>query len=83
MVGGVMTELQSRRALIQGIQNEDAYQVLKAFIPKSELSDISTKLRSLTHGRANFTSSFARYEAVPMHVQKELVQQTTTTAQAV
>ena len=72
MVGNVMTELQSRRAIIQGISNEDAYQMLKVMIPKAELSDFSTKLRSLTQGRGNFTSKFSSYEVVPQHIQKEL-----------
>jgi len=72
MVGGVMTELQSRRAMIQGINNEDHYQILKAMIPKAELSDFSTRLRSITQGRGNFTSKFAKYESVPTHIQKEL-----------
>lgn len=71
-VGNVMTELQSRRALIQGISNEEAYQMLKVIIPRAELSDFSTKLRSLTQGRGNFTSRFYSYEAVPQHIQKEL-----------
>lgn len=72
MVGNVMTELQTRRALIQGINNEETYQLLKVLIPRAELSDFSTKLRSLTQGRGNFTSRFASYEAVPQHIQKEL-----------
>lgn len=72
MVGNVMTELQTRRAMIQGITNEDSYQLLKVLIPKAELSDFSTKLRSLTQGRGNFTSKFHSYEVVPQHVQKEL-----------
>lgn len=73
MVGNVMTELQSRRALIQGINNEDNYQILKAMIPKAELDDFSSKLRSITQGRGNFTSTFAKYEPVPKHIQKELI----------
>ena len=73
MVGNVMTELQTRRAMIQGINSEDQYQILKAMIPKAEMSDFSTKLRSVTQGRANFTSTFSKYDAVPTHVQKELV----------
>ena len=72
MVGNVMTDLQSRRAIIQGITSEDRYQLLKALVPKSGLTDFSTQLRSLTQGRANFTSSFDSYQTVPTHVQKEL-----------
>jgi elongation factor G len=73
MIGNVMTELQTRRAMIQGINSEDQYQILKALIPKAEMSDFSTKLRSVTQGRANFTYTFSKYDAVPTHVQKELV----------
>jgi elongation factor G len=72
MVGNVMTELQSRRALIQGIANEDRYQILKALMPKAEMGDFSTQLRSITQGRANFTSKFSSYQAVPSNIQKKL-----------
>ena len=73
MVGNVMTELQSRRAIIQGIENEANYQILKCSIPSAELSDFSTQLRSLTQGRATYTSKFKGYSLVPAHVQKEIV----------
>jgi elongation factor G len=72
MVGNVMTELQSRRALIQGFTNEDRFQVLKALMPKAEMGDFSTQLRSVTQGRANFTSKFNSYQAVPSNIQKQL-----------
>lgn len=48
MVGSVMTELLSRRAIIQGIETEAHYQILKCTIPSAELSDFSSQLRSLT-----------------------------------
>ncbi|MBT8245265.1 MAG: elongation factor G [Winogradskyella sp.] len=73
MVGNVMTELQSRRAIIKGIENEAHYQVLKCTIPSAELSDFSTQLRSLTQGRATYFSKFDSYAAVPNHIQKELI----------
>ncbi len=72
MVGNVMTELQSRRALIQGITTEGKNQVLKALMPKAEMVNFSTQLRSLTQGRANFTSKFDSYQAVPANIQKKL-----------
>lgn len=76
MVGNVMTDLQSRRALIQGIDSEDRYQVLKALIPRGEMSNFSTQLRSLTQGRANFTSKFHSYQTVPTNIQKRLTETT-------
>ncbi|MEM7186956.1 MAG: elongation factor G [Bacteroidota bacterium] len=72
MVGNVMTDLQSRRGLIQGVTSEDRYQLLKALIPKAEMSNFSTQMRSLTQGRANFTSVFNSYQSVPKNVQNEL-----------
>jgi elongation factor G len=69
-----MTDLQSRRALIQGVDSEDRYQVLKALIPRGEMSNFSSQLRSLTQGRANFTSVFHSYKAVPVNIQKRLTE---------
>ena len=73
MVGNVMTDLQSRRAIIQGIESKDNYQVLKCIAPEAELYAYATDLRSLTQGRATFKSRFSAYEPVPVKVQKELV----------
>ncbi|MCX2837045.1 elongation factor G [Salinimicrobium sp. MT39] len=79
MVGNVMTELQSRRSIIQGIESADHYQVLKCVAPETELFGFSTELRSLTKGRATFSTSFNGYQPVPANIQdqlttKELVQ---------
>ncbi len=73
MVGNVMTELQSRRAVIQGIDAEANYQLLKCTIPSVELSDFSSQLRSITQGRATYKTTFDGYSAVPNHIQKELI----------
>jgi elongation factor G len=73
MVGNVMTDLQSRRSIIQGIDSNDNYQILKCITPESELYGYSTNLRSLTQGRATYKSKFATYQPVPPNIQKELV----------
>jgi elongation factor G len=73
MVGSVMTDLQSRRSVIQNIESVGSYQILKCLTPEAELVDFSTELRSLTHGKGTFESEFASYQPVPQHVQKELV----------
>jgi elongation factor G len=75
MVGNVMTDLQSRRALIQGFENLDNYQILKSLVPAAELYGYSTDLRSLTQGKATFSLKFKSYELVPTNVQNELVKQ--------
>ncbi len=73
MVGQVMTDLQSRRAIIQGFENSDNYQILNCQIPADELFGYSTDLRSLTQGRATFSTKFSSYQMVPTNIQRQLV----------
>jgi len=73
MVGNVMTDLQSRRSIILGIDSSDRYQILRCATPESELYGYSTNLRSLTQGKATFNSVFASFEAVPDNIQHNLV----------
>lgn len=73
MVGNVMTELQTRRSIIQGIESSDHYQILKCIAPETELFGFSTDLRSLTKGRATFNTSFNGYQPVPSNIQNDLV----------
>ncbi len=73
MVGNVMTDLQSRRSIIQGIESSGKYQILKSHTPLAELYGYSTDLRSLTQGRATFTSTFSSFEPVPGNVQEQLI----------
>ena len=73
MVGNVMTDLQSRRSIIQGIESNGQYQILKCIAPAAELYGFSTDLRSLTQGRATFNSEFFSYQLVPQNVQNQLI----------
>ena len=73
MVGNVMTDLQSRRSVIQGIENTDNFQVLSCITPEAELFGFSTELRSLTKGKATFSSEFIEYKPVPANIQKSLL----------
>ena len=73
MVGSVMTDLQSRRSIILGIDSDNHFQILKATVPQSELYGYSTDLRSLTQGKATFSSNFNSFKAVPQNIQENLV----------
>jgi elongation factor G len=75
MVGNVMTDLQSRRSIIQGIDTNEHFQILKCTVPAAELYGYSTNLRSMTRGRATFNSVFSSFQAVPSNIQKGLVKQ--------
>lgn len=74
-MGDVMSDLQSRRALIMGMDSEAGYQKLAAKIPLKELANYSIALSSLTGGRASFSTKLASYELVPTDIQNELIKQ--------
>ena len=77
MVGNVMTDLQSRRSIIQGFESNNNYQILKSITPAAELYGYSTDLRSLTQGRATFSSKFSSYQPVPQGIQEGLIKENT------
>lgn len=72
IMGDVMSDLQTRRSLIMGIDNAGSYQILKVRTPLAELDRYSTTLRSLSQGRASFSQHFADYTPVPFDLQKKL-----------
>jgi elongation factor G len=72
IMGDVMGDLQTRRALIMGIDTNGNYQVIKARAPLAELDKYSTSLRSLSQGRASFTQKFADFAPVPFDLQQKL-----------
>jgi len=73
LMGEVMTDLQTRRSIILGMDSVGMYQRIKAKTPQAELYQYSTKLRSITQGRASFSSKFSEFTPVPQNIQKEIV----------
>ncbi|MEI6412395.1 MAG: elongation factor G [Bacteroidota bacterium] len=71
-MGNVMGDLQTRRAIIMGMDADGHYQVIKARVPLKELHKYSSALRSLTQGKAKFTIAFNEYAAVPADLQAKL-----------
>ena len=72
-MGDVMSDLQNRRAMIEGMSSQKGFEVLKARVPLAELYKYSTTLSSLTSGRATFTMEFLEYAQVPSDVQDKLL----------
>lgn len=76
VMGEVMGDLQTRRALIMGIDTKHNFQVINARVPLAELDRYSTTLRSLSQGRARFTQKFAEFAQVPGDIQYKLAKKT-------
>jgi len=74
VMGDVMGDLQTRRAMILGIDADGHYQKIKAKVPLAELYRYSSTLRSISQGRAKFTRSFSEYIPVTPEIQKKIVE---------
>ena len=72
-MGDVMSDMQNRRAIIEGMSSEGGLDRLQARVPLAELYRYSTTLSSLTNGRATYTMKFASYEQVPSDIQEKLL----------
>ncbi len=71
--GTVMGDLNSRRGRIEGMDLRGTTQIIKAFVPLSEMFGYATDIRSRTQGRGSFTMHFGRYEEVPGALAEEIV----------
>lgn len=75
LTGAVMGDLQSRRAMVEGMDSEGHFQKILARVPLAEMEGYSSSLRSLTQGRAKFSMQFEAYEPMPYELQKKLMEE--------
>lgn len=74
VMGEIMGDLQTRRAIIQGMEAAGHYQKIISKVPLAELHSYSSSLRSLSQGRAKFVQRFAAYSPVPHDIQSRLIE---------
>ncbi len=72
VTGDIMSDLQTRRAIIQGMGADGHYQKITAKVPLSELYQYSSSLRAMTQGRAKFKREFVEFMPVPNDIQRKL-----------
>ena len=72
-MGDVVGDLNRRRGLIQGMDENAAGKIVNAEVPLAEMFGYATDLRSATQGRATYTMEFARYAAAPNNVAKDII----------
>jgi elongation factor G len=73
-MGDVLGDLSSRRGKIGGMTQRGEAQVIAATVPLAEMFGYSTKLRSMSQGRAVYSMEFSHYEEVPKSKAEEIVQ---------
>ncbi len=72
-MGDVISDLNSRRGKIEGMELRAGSQVIKALAPLAEMFGYATDMRSRTQGRGSYSMHFARYEEAPKQIAEEIV----------
>ena len=72
-MGDVIGDLNSRRGMIQAMDERGGLRIVKALVPLSEMFGYVGDLRSKTSGRANYSMQFDSYAEVPANVAKEII----------
>ena len=72
-MGDIMSDLQARRATIQGMDSDGHYQKINVKVPLSEMYKYNATLRSLSQGRAKYTRVFSEYVPLSGDLQKKMI----------
>jgi elongation factor G len=71
-MGDVIGDINSRRGRMEGMEAVNGAQVIRAFVPLSEMFGYATSLRSRTQGRGVYSMVFDHYEEVPKNIQEQI-----------
>ncbi len=77
-MGDVVGDLNRRRGLIGGMDENAMGKVITAEVPLAEMFGYATDLRSATQGRATYTMEFARYAEAPNNIAQEIISKSQT-----
>ena len=72
-LGDVMGDINSRRGKLEGMEEANGAQVIRAFVPLSEMFGYATDLRSKSQGRGVHTMQFNHYEEVPKNIAEKIM----------
>jgi elongation factor G len=76
-MGDVIGDLNSRRGMIQAMEERSGARIVRALVPLSEMFGYVGDLRSKTQGRASYSMQFDSYAEVPANVAKEIIAKAT------
>ncbi|KPH76292.1 elongation factor G [Oceanobacillus caeni] len=72
-MGDIMGDVTSRRGRVEGMEARGNAQIIKAFVPLSEMFGYATALRSNTQGRGTYSMHFDHFEEVPKSIAEEII----------
>ena len=63
-IGDLISDLTLRKGLVENLENDPLRSVIHAVVPLRNMFGYSMKLRTITHGRENFSMHFLRFDAI-------------------
>jgi len=72
-MGDVLGDLNTRRAQVQGMDQERGNSIVTAQVPLAEIQRYSIDLRSLTQGRGYYSIELSHYQDVPAHIAQQII----------
>ncbi len=72
-MGDVLGDLNTRRARVQGMDQDAGKSIITAEVPQAEVQRYATELRSITGGRGVYSMDFLRYDVVPTHLAQGII----------
>ena len=73
--GDVMSDLNTRRARIQNMEEHEGMQDIEALVPEAEIVDYVTQLKSITQASGYFNREFVSYEEVPEFLKDKVIKE--------
>ena len=72
-MGDVIGDINARRGRMEGMEARGGDQIIRGFIPLSEMFGYATDLRSKTQGRGTYSMEPSHYEEVPKSILDKIV----------
>jgi elongation factor G len=72
-MGDVIGDLNRRRGVISGMEENPSGKVVNAMVPLAEMFGYATNVRSISQGRALFSMEFEKYAEVPNNITEEIM----------
>jgi elongation factor G len=68
-----MGDLNRRRGMVQGMEENPTGKVIDAEVPLAEMFGYATDLRSLSQGRATYSMEFCKYKEAPANIAEAII----------
>ncbi|GAU79693.1 elongation factor G [Fusibacter sp. 3D3] len=72
-LGDVMGDVNSRRGRLEGMEMVNGVQIIRSYVPLSQMFGYATDLRSNTQGRGTYSMVFNHYEQVPKSIAEDVL----------